>query len=76
MNKLPFSVSEGLATQEEHLAVWKTILKPEVFSELENQVQGINFHAHYKDGYDVCRGDSINQLVLNIAQHRSRKQQS
>jgi hypothetical protein len=69
-NMKPFSFEEGLALQTKDLAGWRKILTPEAYERLEYRVRAMNFHQLDKDaadaGYDVCRGCTITQFVLEM----------
>jgi hypothetical protein len=58
------TIEEGLKIQADHLAEWKEVLKPEVYAKLEKIVLEKNKQP-MKNGYEVCRGGSITEIVLN-----------
>jgi hypothetical protein len=62
----PFTLEAGLWVQQENLEFWASVLKPAVFTVLAEAV----FEENNKlrpdaDGYDVWRGQSLNEFVLN-----------
>jgi len=61
------SVAEGKQIQQDDLDNWATVLKPEVFAEIEAVVRQHAKDNEYKTGYDVPRGNSISNLVDNYA---------
>jgi len=77
-----FSIEEGLSYQKNDLSFWQGVLKPEIFELLKNRVEESNektiqsrfrglprwaYAAVALCGDDVLRGNSITQLVLDIA---------
>jgi len=60
----PFSVAEGLKVQEENLIRWKRILKDEIYESVVAQLLVINAEATIVTGYDVTRGQMVDELVM------------
>ena len=60
----PFSVAEGLKVQEENLIRWKRILKDEIYESVVAQLLVINAEATLVTGYDVTRGQMVDELVM------------
>lgn len=63
-----FTIEDGLKYQQVDLLQWKSILKTKVYNELERRVLEENKKLEYSinSGYDVCRGSSIQNIVLNL----------
>lgn len=59
----PLSVVGGITYQEQHLAQWKSVLKPEVYERLEAIATKDNDKA--KTGYDIVRGQDLDTIVHN-----------
>lgn len=59
-----FPVHEGIAIQAANLAQWDRRLKPETFQKVFEQATKGNHMA--KSGYDICRGDAITEIILNL----------
>lgn len=57
-----FTVEMGLNVQNTDLAFWKTVLKDEVYTDLETWAKSNNIIA--KDGYGIRRGDALKYHVL------------
>lgn len=63
MTDRKFTVEEGIETQNEQLAQWKSVLKPKVYAALEEYAKRNNHKA--KDGFDVCRGSDLSSYIGN-----------
>jgi hypothetical protein len=66
MAKEKFTVKQGLAVQAKNLAVWKKLLKKQVYAAVKRRVDYENANSCPRDGYDVFRGSDITNLVQNI----------
>ncbi|WP_159479721.1 hypothetical protein [Chryseobacterium sp. 18068] len=66
-----FTIAEGISTQKEHLNKWKMLLKPEIFSLLEEWSATKNTTA--KTGNDIVRGVDLDNFIHNI--HYNKKNQ-
>jgi len=60
-----FSPQEGLAIQTTDLTRWASVLTPEAFLKVFQEATQDNAKA--TTGYDICRGDSITQIVLRLS---------
>lgn len=61
-----FTLEQGLAIQRQQLEQWKVLLKPKVFDLLKSMVEHENESlTKNSDGYDVCRGNNIDVILLN-----------
>lgn len=59
-----FKVHQGIAIQASDLAQWARRLNPETFQKVyELATKG---NAEAKSGYDICRGDAITEIILNL----------
>ncbi len=58
-----FTIENGIAVQKNDLDFWKSVLKDEVYSELEKWTTENNATA--TTGYDIRRGDALKYHVLN-----------
>lgn len=69
MKHSDFTLAQGLAVQQEQLAIWQTILKPKVFQLLHNHIIFLNqrLQENYNTGYDVFRGVDISNWIENFA---------
>jgi hypothetical protein len=63
MEKVEFTIEEGLEIQKEHLAGWKKILIVEVYEALEKYALRNNGKAI--SGYSVCRGIDLDYYISN-----------
>lgn len=60
-----FNHAEALAIQRQHLKMWASILKPEIFAKVEEAVLAKNDPMPI-DPYNVCRGTDIDAIVHNM----------
>ena len=58
-----FRKANAIEIQQEHLADWEAVLKPEIFSKLKALVEKDN--STINDPYEICRGDTIYEIVTN-----------
>ena len=65
MNRKEFTVAKGLEYQAKDLKFWESILNPAVFMKLHSAVISANTNLSYKTGYDVVRGQILQNWVLN-----------
>ena len=65
----PFNAEAGIEVQTEQLNKWKTVLKPEVFVELQKFAVKDNDKA--KTGYDVVRGVNLDGWVKTYSYDNS-----
>ena len=63
MERKAFTVEDGIEVQNQHLSKWKTVLITEAYDALEEYAKRNNDKA--KDGYDICRGVSLDGYVNN-----------
>jgi hypothetical protein len=62
----PFSLNAGLDVQQDNLEFWESVLQPVVFTSLvEAAIEENNKLRPCDDGYDVWRGQSLVEFVLN-----------
>lgn len=59
-----FTIQNGIDIQTEQLNKWKALLKPKVYNQVQKLVTKNNDKA--TTGYDICRGDSITEIILNL----------
>jgi hypothetical protein len=67
MKNPAFTFEAAFALQKDHMAEWELVLKPEIAAEVNKRIGDRNA-AGYNDPYEVCRGDSITQIVYNVRQ--------
>lgn len=60
-----FSVVAGIAVQQQQLARWAVVLKPEILAQVRALAESTNDQA--TSGYDICRGGTIDQMISNLA---------
>jgi hypothetical protein len=65
MESKEFKVKKGLAIQSENLKFWESVLKPEIYSQMELWIAKEN-KKPMKSGYDVTRGMDFTTWVLNL----------
>lgn len=71
----PFTKADGLEYQRIDLARWSTVLQPEVMEAVAAKVAKANAALPASaDGYYVTRGESIDEIVSNLAYKRAREQ--
>lgn len=63
--KKEFTMNDALTMQLEHLREWKVILNPSAYLQLLDKVIARNGEG-YKSPYDVCRGNDLTNIVLNL----------
>jgi len=63
MGTITFTVKDGIQVQDEYLAMYAKVLKPEILSRLTVLVKKTNTKA--KTGYDICRGVGIDEILQN-----------
>lgn len=71
MDDKKFTVEDGLKIQQRELHMYKTILKADIYEQLENYVIGTN--KNLKEGYLVFRGGMISEYVDTIMHEIWRK---
>lgn len=59
-----FSIASGICIQQQRLAEWSRVLTAEAFAYLFREATKDNHKA--RDGYDICRGDSLQQIINNF----------
>lgn len=65
--KKTFSVDDGLALQQLSLQRWKRMLNKPTYEKLAGEVEKQNRTLTADcDGHDVCRGDGITNILLNL----------
>jgi hypothetical protein len=57
------TVAKGIEIQARHLAEWKSVLKPDVYAELESWATATNVQA--ETGLDIRRGQTLDTFVHN-----------
>jgi len=60
-----FTIKQGLEYQANDLKFWESILNPAVFAKLSYAVMHANANLPYATGYDVVRGTTLQNWVLN-----------
>jgi hypothetical protein len=65
------TVGEGIRIQQAQLSEWKTILYPETYTALEEYATRNNATA--KNGYDICRGETLRDFVYNYKTSLNKK---
>lgn len=58
------SIQGGICIQQQHLAEWSRVLTAEAFAYLFREATKDNHKA--RDGYDICRGDSLLQIIYKF----------
>ena len=61
-----FTIEEGIKIQKEQVRRWKLILKPSVLKQLLAVLAERNADPKMKSGYDVTRGQMIDEIVWNL----------
>jgi hypothetical protein len=65
MEENSFTLEKSLSIQQQHLNEWKTVLKPEIYEQVEEIVKKRN--VGITNPYLVCRGSDISNIISNIA---------
>lgn len=65
-DKKSFTVEDGLELQAAHLVFWRELLKPEIYDRLLAAVNEATRCKELKSGYDVPRGQDLDQWLMNI----------
>lgn len=70
MNDKPFTVADAIKIQNQQLAEWKTVLKPEKFDLLQQHATMMNAEIISTEGissigYNVFRGQEIDMFIYN-----------
>jgi hypothetical protein len=65
MEENSFTLDKALGFQEQHLNEWKTVLKPEIYEQVEEIVKKRN--VGITNPYLVCWGSDISNIISNIA---------
>ena len=74
----PFTLTEAFAIQNEHLAIWETVLSEDAYMALVRQATDKNMELGLSSptvAYGVFRGCSMDEFVMNLA-HRNFRLQS
>lgn len=71
MDKQEFTIANGISVQTRSLNMWKALLKPEVYQQVEEWALAENNKA--KTGYDIKRGQDIDTYILNIQYNKKNR---
>jgi hypothetical protein len=62
-----FTVVDGMQLQQVNLYRWKQMLNKKTYDLLVGEVEKLNrLLTDECDGHDVCRGDALTTIILNL----------
>jgi len=66
--KIKFTVAEGIKIQEEHIASWAKVLKPELHQRMKDvcALDNKRLHPSTHCGLDVMRGVDLDNIVARF----------